>query len=57
MAAKGRLWWCNSYQARQTKHNEWVGATVGAPFIRSCATLKQKKLLNDNYGHKIFFAY
>ena len=39
---RGHLWWCNGLQARQTNLHEWVRVSLGAPFIRSCATSKQR---------------
>ena len=38
------LLWCNGKQARLANLHEWVQFSLGAPFIRPCATSKQKAM-------------
>ena len=45
-----RLGWYNGLQARLTKLHEWVRVSLGASFIRPCATSKQKALQLMTYS-------
>ena len=49
---KGPLWWCNGLKTWLANLHEWVRVSLGAPFIRPCATSVKVTYLGIRSAHE-----